>query len=256
MAARPAPRTLTVLGSKHVTPSMLRVTLGGEGLGDFPSGQEGGYVKLRLPPAPGTSKPIVRTYTIRAQRPGEIDVDFALHEAADGSAGPATRWALHAATGDRIKVGGPGAAKPLPDSFGFYLVAGDMTAIPAIAVNLAALPAEAKGLVVIEIPHEDDRQPLDAPEGVTIRWLVNPVPGTRPDLLVNEVRAAEWPQEQTYGWVACEFSAMRALRGYLREECGLGPDRLYISSYWKSGLDEDTHKGVKRADAEEQGALA
>jgi len=45
---------------------------------------------------------------------------------------------------------------------------------------------------------------------------------------------------------------MQALRAYLRDERGLGPDRLYISSYWKSGLTEEAHKLAKREDAEAQ----
>ena len=45
---------------------------------------------------------------------------------------------------------------------------------------------------------------------------------------------------------------MKALRSLLRDERGLGPDQLYISSYWKSGLTEDAHKVVKREDAQGQ----
>ena len=43
---------------------------------------------------------------------------------------------------------------------------------------------------------------------------------------------------------------MRRLRTYLRQERGLEPDQLYISSYWKQGLGEDQHRVVKWADAE------
>lgn len=248
--ARPEPRTMTVLASRQVTPAMLRVTLGGPGLEGFPEGQQGGYVKLRLAPLPGKDKPTVRTYTIRAQRAGELDVDFALHETPDGDHGPATDWALGAREGAQIDVGGPGPAKPLPEGRAFYLVAGDMTALPAISVNLENLPRDAKGLAVIEVQGEGDKQAIAAPDGVEIRWLVNPQPGTQPDLLADTLRAEAWPQGDVYAWAACEFSAMKALRTYLREERGLGPDSLYISSYWKSGLTEEDHKVAKREDAE------
>lgn len=248
---RPPPRTLTVIGKSSVTPNMLRVTLGGPGLDGFPAGQPGGYVKLQLPQADG--KRAVRTYTIRNQRDGEIDLDFALHgDTATGHAGPATEWALGVEPGTTIDVGGPGPAKPLPAGFGFYFVAGDMTALPAIAVNLAALPAKACGMAVIEVSSPDDCQDLARPEGVDVVWLVTDQPGSRPDKLAGEARAAALPLAEAYAWVACEFSAMQALRAYLRDECALGPDRLYISSYWKSGLTEDAHKVAKRADAEAQ----
>ncbi len=229
---------------------MLRLTLGGEGMATFPENQEGGYVKLMLAPQPGIAKPTVRTYTIRGQRAGEIDVDFALHGAAGESAGPATEWALKAQIGQTIEVGGPGPAKPLPEGFDFYLIVGDMTALPAISVNLEALDRGAKGLAVIEIQQEEDRQHIDAPAGVEIRWLVNAEPGARPNLLSSALRNDEWPQGKVYAWAACEFSAMQRLREYLRHERGLNSGELYLSSYWKSGLTEDAHKVAKREDAE------
>ena len=231
---------------------MLRLTLGGAGLAGFPAAQKGGYVKLMLAPDGDSAKSILRTYTIRRQRPDELDIDFALHGDEHGRAGPATRWALAAKPGDRIDVGGPGPAKPLPAGFDRYLVAGDMTALPAIAANLEELAEDAMGFVALEIQDDADRQELMAPAGVTIRWLVNPEPGTRPDLLETALREQGSPAGNIYAWAASEFSAMRRLRAYLRDEQGLGSDRLYLSSYWKSGLTEEAHKLAKRQDAEAQ----
>ena len=220
-------------------------------MADFPAGSAGGYVKLRL--AGDDGKLAVRTYTIRAQRADALDVDFALHaETATGHAGPATDWALTVAPGAEVEAGGPGPAKPLPPGHDFYLVAGDMTALPAISVNLAALPDDARGLAVIEVMDAADAQELAKPAGVELRWLVVPQPGSQPQVLVSALREAGWPQGNVYAWAACEFSAMQALRAYLRDERGLGPDSLYISSYWKSGLTEEAHKLAKREDAEAQ----
>jgi NADPH-dependent ferric siderophore reductase len=251
-ANRPPPRVYTVLGKRHVTPNMLRVTLGGPGTADFPAGQDGGYLKLRVPSLDDPGRLIVRTYTIAAQRAGtdgdELDVDFALH-GGEADVGPATRWALAAEPGARLEAGGPGAAKPLAEGADQYLVAGDMTALPAIAANLARLPDDACGTVFLRVTAEADRQDLACPPGVTIHWLVHPEPGADPDLLANAVRALPWPKGSPYAWVATEFSAMKALRSYLRDERGLGTDRLYISSYWKAGLTEDGHREAKRADA-------
>lgn len=222
-------------------------------MADFPAECAGGYVKLRLTGPDG--KLAVRTYTIRAQRPDALDVDFALHaETATGHAGPATDWALSVEPGASVEAGGPGPAKPLPPGHDFYLVVGDMTALPAIAVNLAALPADARGLAVIEVMDLADVQDLARPTGVELRWLVVAQPGSQPQTLATALREAGWPAGSVYAWAACEFSAMQALRAYLRDERGLGPDRLYISSYWKSGLTEDAHKLAKREDAEAQAA--
>jgi len=248
---RPAPRTMTVLAKRNVTPNMLRVTLGGEGLAGFQPDRQGGYVKLNLPQDGG--KPAVRTYTIRAQRDGEIDVDFALHaETATGHAGPATEWAMTVEPGAEVLVDGPGPAKPLPAGHSFYLLAGDMTALPAILVNIEALPADARGLAVIEVMSVEDRQDIAGPAGFEIQWLVAEQPGLGAAEHLQTIRDAGWRAEDLYAWVAAEFSTMQALRAYLRDERGLGPDRLYISSYWKSGLTEEAHKLAKREDAEAQ----
>lgn len=256
---RPAPRRLEVLGSRPISRNMVRVTLGGAGLADFPPDRAGGYVKLNLLPVPGTEKPTVRTYTIRRQREGTggtvLDIDFALHGADGGDAGPATEWAMAAQPGEAIMVGGPGPAKPLPEGADWYLVAGDMTALPAIGVNLENLARNAQGVAVIEIQHEDDRQAIDCPPGVELQWLINPEPGKQPNLLADRVRALGWREGRVYAWAACEFSSMQALRAYLRDERALGRDDLYISSYWKSGLAEDTHKVVKREDAIAMGEI-
>lgn len=249
---RPAPRILALLARRQVTPNMLRLTLGGPELADFPEGQDGGYVKLMLP-VEGSEKPVVRTYTIRHQRTGELDVDFVLHAMESGNLGPATAWAVAAEIGQTIAVGGPGPAKPLPEGVDHYLIAGDMTALPAISVNLEALPQDATGRAVIEIAHEDDRQDIAAPAGVEVIWLINPYPGQQSEMLVDGLRSAPWPQGRVYGWAAAEFSAMRALRRYLFEEQGLTRENLYISSYWKHGSVEDEHKQAKREDAESAG---
>lgn len=247
---RPPPRVLQVLAKQQVSPNMLRVRLGGPGLADFPAGAEGGYVKLMLAGPQAGARPVVRTYTVRHQTAEVIDVDFALHQDGTGQHGPATAWALATRPGETIEVGGPGPAKPLPLGHAFYLIAGDMTALPAIAVNLAALPADARGAVVIEVSSAADQQDLARPAGVSLAYHVNPHPGTNPQALVQALAAQDPGGDEVYAWVACEFSAMRGLREYLRGQRGLGPDRLYISSYWKQGATEEAHKMVKREDAE------
>lgn len=249
--ARPEPRILTVNDSVRISPNMHRITLGGEGLAGFPQDQQGGYIKLMLP-GRESGRPFVRTYTIAGQSEAGIDVDFALHGSQEQS-GPATEWAINARPGDTIKIGGPGDAKPLPEGPGPFLLAGDMTSMPAISVNLAALPEHATGDAVILIRDEKDKQDLRKPAGLAIHWLVDADLGTTPALLADAVRQLPWTDKLVYAWVACEFESMKLLRQYLRVEQGLGSERLYISSYWKCGLIEDEHKEIKRADAQAVG---
>jgi NADPH-dependent ferric siderophore reductase len=247
MRDRPEPKIFEVVSTSMVTPNMRRVSIGSAALADFPAGQDGGYLKLRIPGAPSADKPFVRTYTIRRQTADALDLDFVLH-GEEGSGGPAVSWAQTTKPGDRIAVGGPGPAKLLPEA-DWYLVVGDMTALPAMAVNIEALPDHAVGHAVIEIQTEEDRQDLRHPKGFEIQWLINPEPGHNPDLFDEAVRSVPWRQGEVYAWCATEFEEMRRARTYLRGERGLSPTQLYISSYWKQGLVEDQHREVKHADS-------
>ncbi|MBU4529742.1 MAG: siderophore-interacting protein [Hoeflea sp.] len=244
MTARPEPRNLDVLGKARVTPNMLRITLGGPGLTGFPADQISAYIKLRLKDAQ-SGRDVVRTYTVRHHREGEIDVDFALHE----PCGPATSWALNAQVGDSVLVGGPGPRKLVHADADWFLLVGDMTALPAISGNIEMLPRTARGMAVIEVIAQSDIEDLETPTNFTIDWVVNPHPGQSSALLLERVRRLDWPEGNPSVWAACEFSSMRALRDYFRSERNLTPSNLYISSYWKAGSDEDAHKIAKRKDA-------
>ena len=71
MADRPArtPRRAQVLETRPLTPQMIRVVLGGEGLEGFAAGAfSDHYVKLRITP-PGDSEPRTRTYTVATGTP-------------------------------------------------------------------------------------------------------------------------------------------------------------------------------------------
>ncbi|OKH90216.1 siderophore-interacting protein [Thalassospira sp. TSL5-1] len=246
---KPAPRQFEVIRKTNVTPNMLRITLGGDGMRTFPEDQASAYVKLMFE-NPGQEKAIRRTYTVRAQRETEIDIDFVLHE--DG--GPAASWAADCKPGDKISIGGPGPKKLVDHNADWILIVGDMTALPAISVNLEQLPADARGYAVIEVLSEADIQSLTKPEHITIHWVVNPHPGTKSNALSDVVTALEWPDGKPSVWAACEFTAMQKLRHHFRNERAIDKREMYISSYWKLGANEEKHKSVKREDAEKDEA--
>lgn len=247
---RPDPYLFTVLEKTMVTPRMLRVTLGGDGTRRFPADQAGAYVKLLLPVS-GQERPLLRTYTVRAQCEDAIDMDFALHGEGDG--GPACSWAMACTPGDTIEVAGPGSKKQVDNDADWILMVGDMTALPAISVNIEQLPAHARGRAIIEVPDAADRQALPAPENFELEWVINPYPGQTTPLL-DRVETLDWPDGRISVWAACEFTSMRALRAHLRDVRGVTRQQMYISSYWKQGSDETTHKSIKRADAERDAA--
>ncbi|MGH3500323.1 MAG: siderophore-interacting protein, partial [Nocardioidaceae bacterium] len=117
--AFPRAHHVEVVRTRTVSPHMRRITLGG-GLADFAPQGADQWFRLFLPRAgqeepvlpvtekwwpevlamPEATRPTVRNYTVRAARPGEIDVDVVLH----GDEGPASRWARIADAGDRVGI--------------------------------------------------------------------------------------------------------------------------------------------------------
>ena len=125
-----------------------------------------------------------------------------------------------------------------------------MTALPAITVNLAQLPADAHGYAVLEITTEADKQLLKKPDNLDIHWVINAHPNAETSPLLDRVKTLTWLAGQPAVWAACEFHSMRALRHYFKVDRPIPKTHLYISSYWKVDSTEDQHKIVKREDAQ------
>ncbi|WP_201550145.1 siderophore-interacting protein [Psychrobacter fjordensis] len=247
--AKPMPRILAVKSIVDITPNMRRITLGGEAFDGFPADQESGYIKLMFPQDEG--KLIMRTYTIVQQRDNEIDVDFVLHGLNhQGTAGLASHWAKTTTIGDEILIGGPGEKKLINHQAGWFLLVGDMTALPAITVNLAQLPDDAVGYAVIEVLSDADIQSIKKPQNIEIHWVINPATSDSHYPLLEQVKALTWLEGEAAVWTACEFNSMRALRQYFKKDRNVAKTHLYISSYWKLDNSEDEHKVIKRQDAE------
>jgi len=256
--SRPLPRKLIVISKQKISRNMLRITLGGDALQDFPLDQESGYIKLhfarenvlqgdieqQLRSDDAKARPLLRTYTVRQQRqaPSEIDVDFVVHEG-----GPASDWAINSKQGEQIYVAGPGKKKLVDVTADWFFIAGDMTALPAISVNLALLPDNARGYAVIEVLEEADIQPLAVPENFELHWVINNHQHGS-NLLVDAVKALPVLEGDPSVWLACEFTSMRALRQYFHLDLQVKRRNVYASSYWKQGLTEEEHKRVKSAD--------
>lgn len=241
-----AVRSVEVSNLEKVSPNMLRVTLGGEALTGFPPGFEGGYIKLILPDRP--DNPASRSYTVKEYRAdiNELVFDMVSH----GDAGPAARWANNVQIGDSVTIGGPGPCQRLDPSADWFLVAGDMSAIPAITVNLRTLKGTAKGFVVIEVISEADKPDINLPEGLEVHWVINPSPESNDTRLEDMVKSLPWQGGRLSAWVAGEFSASRALRQYLRHDRQVPRDAMYVSCYWKIGQTDEGMKAAKRADSE------
>ncbi|WP_445680192.1 DUF2218 domain-containing protein [Radicibacter daui] len=254
--ALPYFREMRVVSSRRITPRMQRVTLTGSDLQRF--GEQGGlHIRLLIPPkgvaAPkwpvmgedgrpvwpqGDDTLTLRTYTIRRidVAGGEMDIDIVLHE---GAATPGSDWGQNAVPGDVIGIVGPGGGNmPVAD---WYLLAGDETAIPAIARHLSRLPEGARGEVFIEIADAAEKQELPLPSGFRLTWLLRDGAAAGATQLIDEaIRKAAFPEgeENLFVWVAAEYASASAIRKYLRTERGLGRRQHQVAAYWRRGRQE------------------
>ncbi len=293
-----------VAAVQTMCPSVLRVTFTGEDLDRFADNGFDQRIKFFLPlenapydellslessadwygrwrAMPDDKRHPIRTYTARGVRQDrrEVDVDIVLH----GDLGPASRWALSAVPGDDLVILGPNAEAEGPHGGVDFvppphtdrlLIAGDETALPAIAGILERLPADARGEALIEMPLSGDRLDLVAPDGVTVRWygrdgrphgeLLIPavqaacarlLPGQAPapdveleDVDIDEGLLWEVPVDAQgqplradaalYAWLAGEAAVIKTLRRHLVAECGVDRKSVAFMGYWRAGRSE------------------
>jgi NADPH-dependent ferric siderophore reductase len=285
----------TVREVRRLSPSFLRVTFTGDDLHHFADNGSDQRIKL-IPPLPTRGhdhfptgpdwysrwrdlpddlRNPIRTYTVRAVRPGlrEVDVDMVLH----GVHGPASRWAASAEPGSTACLMGPNAEhdgvhggidfRP-PARAECLLLGGDETAVPAISSILAGLPAVARGEALLEVPADEDALEITAPPGVRVtrltrngaphgerlipamraavrRLLGDQAPASADELEDIDVDAGilwEVPEpadvSRFYAWLAGEAAMIKSLRRHLVTECGVDRRSVAFMGYWRHGRAE------------------
>ncbi|MGW0804449.1 siderophore-interacting protein [Nonomuraea sp. NPDC002799] len=249
-----------VLRTERISPHMVRVVFGGDGLADFAtSGLTDHYVKIVFPvegveyPEPFSVKtcretmprehwPRLRTYTVRAWDPdaGELTMDFVVH----GDSGLAGPWAERAEPGDVLFLLGPGGGYAPDPAAGWHLLVGDESVIPAIAAALEALPEGVLAHVLVEVDGPEEEQKLGTAADAHIVWVYR---GDGPvgEKLVEAVRGLEFPEGEVHAFVHGEAGFVKELRRFLRVDRGISLDRLSISGYWRIGVDDEGWRAVK-----------
>ncbi|WP_150460688.1 siderophore-interacting protein [Nesterenkonia ebinurensis] len=266
-SARPArkprvQRLLEVVGTEQLTAHMIRVVLGGEQFGDieFKSDTDQ-YIKLLFAdPALGLTRPydldalreqlepgqmpVTRTYTIRHidWENQQIWVDFVIH-GDEGIAGP---WAANAQPGDTISFFGPGSGyAPRPEA-DFHLIAGDESALPAIAAAVESLGSQARGVVVVEVRDSSHEVPFAAPEGVEVTWLHRGEFTPESAKLAQHLQTVQIPEGDVQVFIHGEREQMKLIRRLLVTERGLDRKGMSLSAYWAYGRREDAFQAEKR----------
>jgi NADPH-dependent ferric siderophore reductase len=233
-------RWATVIRRENLGGDMLRLTFGGPDLADFNSPAFDDHIKLFLPAddTPIRSAPmdalVGRHYTPRYYDPatGELAIDFYLHET-----GVVTTWATQAQPGDEIVIGGPRGSTLPPNDFDWYVLAGDETALPAMARRLEELPAGKTAIALVEVARPGAEIPLPSQAAVTVIWVHRE---TASDSLADSLARLQLPPGEGYAWIASEASAARAARQVMIEQHGLPREWVRASGYWKRG-ESDQH---------------
>ncbi len=252
------PISTRVRQASRLSPNVVRLVLSGAGLRGFPVGDfTDHYVKLLFPPdgadygmpfdteqvreqRPKVQWPCTRTFTVRDHDAelGELTIDFVVH----GTTGIAGPWAAQAAPGDEIQLLGPGGGYAPDAAADWYLFVGDASALPAIAVSLAQVPAGKQALVLVEVDDLRDRQELPTAADADVRWA-HRVDGARG--LLDAVQALDFPNGAVDAFVHGEAGAVRAVRRHLLAERGVPREALSASGYWKRGRTDEGWRAEK-----------
>jgi NADPH-dependent ferric siderophore reductase len=210
-----------VLRREQLTPHLVRLVLGGEGLSAFEStGVPDEWVGLVVP---GQFQS--RYYTVRRWDSGELTLDVVVHDV-----GLVTEWATRDCVGDTVTVTEAKGSFALPDGARWVMLVGDLTALPAmarIAENVRDLPVR----VWAEVP-DDMGDYLAGRADVT--WLTPP--GAGRSALAEVVERIDWPEGEGYFWMAGESAQMRAIRKHLMRDRRLPATAYDVMGYWRGVL--------------------
>ncbi len=253
--------TVQVVRTARVSPHVIRVTVGGEQLSTLPDLGFDQWFRLFLPNETGDTsfdlptklgligylqykripeaiRPVLRNYTIREFRKAqlELDIDFVVHgDADDAASGIANRWAQRAQPGETVALLDQGVGYGFDAETTEHLIVGDETGMPGIVGILRDLQRDASGLAIIEIPHEDDAQAVDAPIGMEVRWIVRTpqtAPGAAALAIVKEYVPASPATLSAY--IVGERELPTGARRHL-VAAGVPKSRILFVGFWRLG---------------------
>lgn len=249
-----------VLRTQQLTPTLVRVVLGGPGLSGFrPTTDTDAYVNLAIPPAGAAYGPVFdpaevketlprdwwparRRYTVRRwdAGSGELTLDIVVH----GDTGAAGRWAASAQPGDVLVMTGPSSGYHPDPEADWHLLAGDESALPAIAATLEALPAGARAVVRLVCDGPDHEVPLDSAADLDLVWVHRSDEDPAP--LPAAVEALDFPAGRVHAFVHGEADEIRAIRRHLLTERGLARADMSCSPYWRRTMTDEAWREVKK----------
>ncbi|CAO3426116.1 siderophore-interacting protein [Azospirillum doebereinerae] len=229
-------RRVEVVSVSNPTPRMRRIVFGGPALDGFTLKPDvlAPHIGLVVPSQDGSPAPPLRVYSVRRFDPaaGTLEVNFVLH----GRAGVASSWAARAKPGERAGVTVPGGIPMKPATR--YVVAGDLTALPAIARLLDGLPATASAEVFIEVPDAAEEQDLPSRAATSVTWF-HRSPNSPPDasrLPDAVIAATPATTDGVAVWAGTEHRAAQRIRSHVRQTLRLTAGACSVVAYWKAAV--------------------
>lgn len=218
-------RTVYVAQAQRMSANFARITFTGDELEGFQSPGFDDHVKLGVPGAGGEW--VLRDFTPRAFDParGELVIEFALH-----AHGPASDWARQARPGQAAMVGGPRGSMIIPADCPWHLLAGDASALPAMARRLEELPAGVRALVLVQLDDAADRRKLQTAARADLQWVNSTA------AWLAALRNLKLPPGEGFAWCAGEAQAMKQARELLAGHHGQPREAMKVAAYWKAGV--------------------
>ncbi|WP_235507586.1 siderophore-interacting protein [Agromyces sp. Root1464] len=186
---------------------------------------------LRYLTLPRSTRPVIRNYTVREFRSDalELDIDFVVH----GDGGIAGPWAESLPVGSSVALIDQGCGYQ-PVEAERTLLVGDESAMPAVLGILRDLPRDARGDALIELADIDDRQHVEAPDGVDVHWIVRR-PGEVPGAAaLGHLRQLPDFGGSVYAFAAGESKLATGARRHLVGERGVPKGNVTFCGYWRA----------------------
>lgn len=178
-----------------------------------------------------------RDYTPRRFDPSslQLDLDFVMH-----GDGPAASWARNAEIGDDLWFAGPKSSTVLPEQIDWVLLAGDETALPAIARFLEERPTAAPVRAVIALTDRAAQQSLTLRPEDRVEWLI--AEEADDTALADRVAAIPALNGVPYVWAAAEARALLPVRRLART-LGAPKSHVNITGYWHHQSEREQESG-------------
>nr|WP_276610710.1 siderophore-interacting protein [Kineococcus siccus] len=152
---------------------------------------------------------------------------------------------------------GPGGDYSPSPGAPWHLLVGDASALPAIAASLAAMPAGATAVAVVEVASAAEQQVLTSPADLRLHWVHSPAPD--PDALAAALRTLDLPPGVPHAFLHGEADSVRQVRRFVRTELQVPRELTSASGYWRRGRTEEgwrTEKAGWKAAVEQDDAAA